>query len=324
MVWICLFHIWTPFNTLHTNIAVEFFFIVAGAFIYRTSNLRQEAPGRYAIRRFNRLFPVYFIGITLTYIIVIFDMLRDSSNPDWIDLLMNYIPDSLMAQETGAFYFPPVHTATWFVGVLFIGSILVYSFLAYNQKLALYIVFPCAAIGIYSLIFSHGLNIVDLFATEAPLKGVVFLPLARGFADMCLGVLIAVVNEQYLSKGKSILLDILSIISLLIITLYGFFIKSFYEAQMILLFSILIAALLNPGALFNKLFKGKIWLFLGSITYEMLLLHIPCRYLINYAYSIFPYNRNLWILAYIFLTILLSYLLKVVIDRIRLSKRIPA
>ena len=95
----------------------------------------------------------------------------------------------------------------------------------------------------------------------------------------------------------------------------------FYYTQMLILFCILAISLLNPQSLFNKLFKGKIWKFLGGITYEMLLLHIPCRFLINYTYSFFPYYRNLWILLYLGLTILASYLLKAGAQRIKIFKQ---
>lgn len=314
MVWICLYHIWTPFSTLHTNIAVEFFFLVAGVFIYKSLR-HEETPGAYAFRRFKRLFPSYFIGILLAYGVFVIDTLRESSRYDWLKLAMDFIPDSLMLQETGAFYFPPIHTATWFVGVLFIGGILLYSLLAYNRKLALYVLLPFGIIGIYTLIFGNGLHIVDLFATENPLPGAVFLPLARGIADMGLGILLAALWENPAWKVSAIPLDIAAIAASIVISAYGFFIKDFYEPHMVLLFSILVMALLNPESFLNKVFNGKVWLFLGGISYEMLLTHIPCRFLINYAYSFIPHYRNLWILFYIALTVLTAYLLKLVVRK---------
>ena len=318
MVWICLFHIWTPFATPHANFGVEFFFILAGVFLYKSFIQYQLSPGQYAVKRFRRLFPAYIVGITLAYGVFIVDTLRDSEPVKWLDLLMTYLPDALMVQETGAFYFPPVHAATWFVGVLFIGGLLIYSFLAYNRKLALYLLFPCAILGIYALVFSNDLHLVDLFATESPLKGAIFLPLARGIAGMCLGVLLVVFNENNLPADRHLLLDVVSIISVIILTIYGFFIQAYYEPQMLILFCLLITSLLNPESIFNRIFKGRIWTFLGGITYEMLLMHIPCRFLINYAYSIIPHYRTLWILAYIGLTILVSYLLKLGIQKVQL------
>lgn len=320
MVWICLFHIWTPFKTPHANFAVEFFFIIAGVFIYKSFQKSPLSPWQFAIMRFKRLFPTYIVGITLAYGVFIVDTLRDGVSINWLDLLMIYLPDGLMLQETGAFYFSPVHAATWFVGVLFIGSLLIYSALAFNRKLALHILFPIAILGIYSLVFSNNLHLVDLFATESPLKGVVFLPLARGVAAMCLGVLLASFNDTCLTASKHIFLDSLSLICVVIITIYGFVIQPYYEPQILILFCILSITLLNPQSLFNSLFKGKIWESLGGITYEMLLLHIPCRFLINYAYGLIPYYRILWILAYMGLTILTSFLLKAGIQKIKIFK----
>lgn len=321
MVWICLFHIWTPFKTPHANFAVEFFFIIAGVFIYKSFLNCPTSPWQYAVKRFKRLFPAYIVGITLAYAVFVVDTLRDSAPINWLDLLMTYLPDGLMVQETGAFFFPPVHAASWFVGVLFVGSLFIYAVLAFNRKLALHILFPIANLGIYSLVFSNNLHLVDLFATESPIKGAIFLPLARGVAAMCLGVLLASFNDTCLPAGKHVLLDALSIICVILLTIYGFFIQPFYEPQMLILFCILAISLLNPQSLFNKLFKGKIWKFLGGITYEMLLLHIPCRFLINYTYSFFPYYRNLWILLYLGLTILASYLLKAGAQRIKIFKQ---
>ena len=46
------------------------------------------------------------------------------------------------------------------------------------------------------------------------------------------------------------------------------------------------------------------------------MMQIPCRYLINFGYNYLPVHRNLWIVAYLLLTILSAWLLKCVLSRL--------
>ena len=312
ILWICLFHIWTPFDTPHANFAVEFFFILSGYFLYRSFSRKKADIVPYIASRWKRLYPVFLVALIPAVIINI--VIAHSENClNITTILTDFIAQASLLFETGLFHSPTLvvnaTTPLWYVGVLFIASIILYASLHFNKDFSLKLAFPLFSIGFLTFIFTKGLHLTDQFGLET-IEGLPFLlpALGRGLAEMCIGILIAAILEKgCLHSEKSLLaLNILSVVAVILLTVYAFFIDEFYEEAMLVMMTLLVATLTIPSSWFNRLFEGKIWIHLGSITYEMLCLHMISRYIINGLYTHFPVHRNLWIVAYILLTILMA------------------
>lgn len=273
MVVICMWH----FNMLHIfnhgYLAVDFFFILSGYFIYasycRDSSRTVITFLKNKIRRF---FPEYFVMLLITFIMKspnhISRLYTMEQNFRWI---ISLIPDSLFVFSTGVFQ-QGIINPTWYLSVLIFGGGWIYAMLRYDRKMCLSIIFPILVISFFSYINTHGNNL-ELWRTK-DLK--VFLPLLRGMSDMCIGIYLSVFvsEEEELLKNRRycLLLNLLSVLSLFLF-LVLLFVKAHLDMYSIIFIPfIIIGCVLNKGWL-NKLFNKKIFGILGGITYEMLIVH---------------------------------------------------
>lgn len=316
ITWICLCHIWTPFQLLHGGAGNGFFFISSGYFLYRGFVKKQLTVYQFARKRFIRLFPVYIIGVILGYFFLFLDLWKDGCILEGESLAESIITESLMLHYLGCFtHLNLGNPVSWFISVLFISSILLYSILRYNCRLTINILIPAFCIGFLTLYAHSGVNHIESLSKAI---GPVFLPLGEGLTGLSLGVLIGKISPEITgaSRREKTALNILSFIALFLVTSYILFIKGNLDTLAIILLVFVVAACSFPDSWLNCLFNHRIWIFLGGISYEMLMLHIPCRYLINFGYNLFPVYRSLWIIAYLLLTILSAYLLKIGLKRV--------
>lgn len=318
MVWICLIHIWKPFNLYHGAIGVEFFFLVSGYFLFQGYRNKPVSVLSFGRKRFARLFPAYFVGILLSYAIFILDSVHDGSGIDGIRLAGDFVTESLMIQDLGWFSLNPVNPVSWYVSVLFIASILLYAALRFHERFSLLVLFPALIVGYYVLTASHGLQVTEIFGADAANSiGPVFLPLGRGLAAISAGILIgAILEKAEFGKKGSLGLDILSALSFCLITVY-LFLPYDNDYLMLLPMVLLVLAACQPDSWLNRLFTHPVWSFLGSLTYGMLMLHIPVRYLVNYGYGLYPHFRMAWILVYLTVTILAAWGLNKLLEAVR-------
>lgn len=320
MVWICFIHIWTPFSDLvHRcgEMGVEFFFIVSGVFLYEGFRKNNRTVAAFVIHRFKRLFPIFFLGILLATCIAILDQWKDNAL-SLSGMLDVFVPEASMLYEIGWLELPLSNLPGWYVSVLFLGSILVYLLLEYNEKLATHLVLPVLVVCWYSYVFASGkFN----FWGASYGNTYVFVPMAlfRGIAGIGLGILLVKIREgleaELVSAGRVI--NFVSIAALLFLMVRLFFIKEPLPSGLHFFCLVgLVLGCISQSSFLNRLFQSGIWAWLGSLTYGMLMLHIPCRSLINFAYNFFPYYRGIWVIAYILLTVLLSWGVNAIVPRV--------
>jgi len=314
ILWICLCHIWKAFNAPHVNFGVEYFFIVAGFFLYQSFSKKRLSFIDYAVSRWKRLFPVYFVGLVLAYVINVAIAHSDGSL-NILNSFYDFIVQASFLFETGFFHSPSLQANAliplWFVGVLFVASLFLYLCLCCSEYLSTRVIFPLFIFCFFAFTFTKGLHLTDFWGVETVDEMPFLLPaLGRGLAEMCIGIEIAALFEEgcFQSIQSHRLLNILSVFAVILLSVYAFFIEDYHEPLMLVMMVILVTALAIPSSWLNRLFSGKIWLHLGSITYEILCLHMVSRYIINGLYPYFPVCRILWIVAYILLTILLAEL----------------
>ena len=135
---------------------------------------------------------------------------------------------------------------------------------------------------------------------------------------MSLGILIGSISHHLIQgpRQEKTALHLLALLFLCLVTCYILFVEENHDTFAIVFFAFIVVSCAIPDSWLNRLFNHRIWFFLGGITYEMLMMQIPCRYLINFGYNLFPLYRSLWIVAYLLLTILSAYLLKIGLKRV--------
>lgn len=260
-----------PFT--HGYIAVDFYFMLSGYLLYYSYTRHKYDALTYTIQKLKRFYPEYALVFFFVVIMKLNLLLRDN---DVLTVILNAISEGLLIHSVGVFG-GGANQPTWYLSVLIIGGGLVYAILYWNKKVAVSIIFPLIVLLAYTYLL--GLNgSTEHFATNGPINQ----PLLRGVAGMSLGCLLAILKDRYyasLVKSKCVL-DVASLLSVIVVGIVMFSVKN-RDGYALLSFAVLIISSFVPSTLINKMFSSSLWIKLGGITYEMLLVHSPVIWVLN-------------------------------------------
>lgn len=311
---LCLWHMEESIHyQYHGYLVVEFFFMLSGVLLYR-SFLRHPEIGNleYTIRKVKRFWIEYFIAMVPTFLMYYRGIYEDvfaqskTAFDKGFNFLLQFITDSLMIR--GGIFLPIGNSPTWYLSVLLIGGAIIYALLKNYHRQAITFFIPLACLIIYGYIFPQGKEQrIECWETINGFS----MPIVRGIADMGTGVLL---YRIFIQKNATImahcrLLNWLSTISLVFIVML-MMLQEYRDAYIIVFMPVFILGLLNVDSWWNSVFKSRIWLFLGGLTYEMLLVHMFVRGPFV-KFSVYEW-MNPWLIGVLYLTIVLvlSYLLK--------------
>lgn len=302
---ICIWHFDGHCGILQRGyLGVDFFFILSGMLLYKSS-IKENALNSvdYTLKKFFRFFPEYVFCMLFLYICQLFTGSLTLS----VETIERFISEMLMLQNVGL-WMDGRNWALWYICVLIVGGGLIYSFLKYDKRLSLHVIMPLLVILGFSFLFKFNKeNHIESFAQSA----LISLPLLRGLCDMSLGVLCMAV---FIKKKESMtrflyLWSVASIISL-ILFLRQIFVNENDDSYCLIFLPILLMSLFLEGTILNKLFRSKIWIFLGSISFEMYLVHVPILGIISVIKSVFFINGYILTIIYLCTVFLLAILLK--------------
>ncbi len=108
-------------------LAVDFFFIVSGFYLYKNYSVRQEMPIVYMHNRVKKLYPMYFVGCILAIFYSLLEMLKAHKTiADILLFFIKEIPEILCLQMFGITN-QWVNFPLWYVSALLLSSIILYS-----------------------------------------------------------------------------------------------------------------------------------------------------------------------------------------------------
>lgn len=268
---ICLWHMSYPV-TKAGFLGVEFFFILAGIFMYKTA-IKPEGPGVFSwiVDKLQKFYFKIVVALVLTHMIY-YEGLIVEFQQNWLHPIVRFISELLMLQSMGAFE-AGLNCPTWFFATLIYGGALVYALTKYYTKVSIRIIFPILAISYFAYMFQNG--------TAESLEnwdviGFIPLSLVRGICEIGFGVVIGYVYFNY----SGILLrhlKILNMIAIVSLILYlAIIIDNRQYSQYALIFiPVLICTALTQGSIFGRFLKGEIWLFLGALSFDIFIIHYP-------------------------------------------------
>lgn len=270
------FNVWRPIT--HGYIAVEFFFILSGFLLYKSFQKNIDNPSydakQYTINKLNRMYIPYLLSCVFMFIWVVIQTMKEEAFrlSDIFKVTLDFIPEIFMVQTTGVFYYG-ANFPMWYFCVLIVGGYILFAMLKYNDKFTLNIAAPLIILFIFSLIFNKG-DSIESWSTDY----ILYTPLFRGLADMCIGALIPTfidVGKNVSFIGRNVKLTILNLLSIFaFLTVIAVqFTKTFYDKYFLILIPVIIISCLIKDSLFNKLFNNKIWSKLGAYTFDMFLIH---------------------------------------------------
>ena len=100
------------------------------------------------------------------------------------------------------------------------------------------------------------------------------MPLMRGVVEIAFGVMTGYILFNYQEKifSRSKLLDLLSVVSM--VAYFSIVFGSDLDAPYsLLLIPVMIAGVMNPVSKIGRLLSQRLWLKLGSLTFDMFLIH---------------------------------------------------
>lgn len=299
-----------PFT--HGYIAVDFFFILSGYFLYRSYIKHKYDAFSYTVAKLKRFYPEYIIVFAAAFLMKLQILLRSN---DIITVLFNAISEGLLINGIGLFG-GSVNPPSWYVSVLLIGGGILYEVLFYNRRLALSVVFPLFVLFSYTYLLGFN-GSIEQFATV----GFVCQPLFRGMAGMALGIVLSAFSLRYseMLSCKHVILDVVSMIAVIVVGILLFY-KQNYDNMALLAFCMLILSCSISNSLVNRIFQSQIWAKLGGITFEMLLVHAPVIWVMNSLTRSVPFSsfeKSLLAVAYIIVVVTVSFVLKMLNNRVK-------
>lgn len=296
-----------PFS--HGYIAVDFFFILSGLFLYKSYSKNKDSDAySYTRHRCRRFYLEYLIVFLMCFIL---------KSKIWIkggeitSTIVHSISEIFLLHGVGIFH-SGINPPTWYISVLLVGGFFLYSMLNINSKITLKFWIPLLVLCIYTIIFNdnQARGSIEVFNVY----GCFAMPLLRAIAGMGVGILLAYVNTRLhsvIAKYRPLLN--VAVVGSIVLICIQLFVTSFYDSYCLFAFCILVVAAITEGTWLADLFKSEIWTRLGGVTYEMLLIHAPVIWVIDYIISdlVLPvYGKALLAVIYVLIVIASSFLLK--------------
>ena len=315
-IFICIIAIWhdTTINVIFSHsVVVEFFFILSGFLLYKTFIRHSAPPLIYVKSRIKRLYCEYFVALIIAIII---NVIRE---PTCIRELIGYlIPELFMIQSIGIFN-GGINPINWYIQVMLVSSFFLYSLLYCNSQLAKNVLIPMLALGGLTYLFAIGDSVVRWETI-----GCIYSPLLRGLSCMSIGVLSAWIfmESNNTSHWKHLFINMFSIVAIVLIFV-AIRIQDPLDKYVIFLSPFIIIACFEDKSWLNLVFHAKWQLYLGRISYAMLLIH--CAYIPVFHKMISVVNTglsvkipfSLTIFLYLLILVLLSAMFQKLCDFIR-------
>lgn len=299
-----------PFT--HGYIAVDFYFLLSGYLLYGSYVRHKYDALKYTVEKLKRFYPEYIFVFVIAFLMKLNLLLRDS---DALTLFLNAISEGLLINSVGVFG-GGVNPASWYISVLMVGGGILYAVLHWNKKVALSIMFPLLVLFSYTYLMGFG-GSLEQFAND----GFISPSLLRGMAGMALGAVLAAFKERFSEslEKRRVVLDVACLLAVVIMCIVLFSSKH-YDRFALLAFSVLIISCFVPSTLINRIFKSAIWVKLGVITFEMLLVHCPIIWVVNNltrSIKLSPYGIVALALVYIVMVLICSFALKYIGNRLK-------
>ena len=179
-------------------IAVEFFFVVSGALLYKNMSRYSDTYSgawQYTLHRYKNIWPKYLMAFVCVFVAM--SVTEGFGFKEIYRKLLDSVLEIFMLQGIGLNRdWDYINPTLWYISVLIIAGYVIYWFLANHKDVFVKIIVPiCLVIG-YSYLYRYVGSLDAVVKTEGVFGN---QALIRGFCDMGLGIYAAMLSE-YLDK----------------------------------------------------------------------------------------------------------------------------
>lgn len=241
-------------------LCVEFFFILAGFYLYRSFHTEKEhSLLTYLKKRLVRLYPEYLFAAVVC--IGVLGVLNHEFD------LSKAVNELLMLQNTGIFHLGGYNFPCWYLSVMMVASLLIYSIMSVREKDFLHIFAPLLIIGTFTFL-SGSEDGIETWGYLGPIS----FPLLRGFADMSAGVLLSafVLGKAALSDTVSLIMEIISLI------LIGLGMFTDFSGEMLTVFAfmaLILSLTAGENCVSRAMDRSRLIPAIGAYSYTLYLNH---------------------------------------------------
>lgn len=314
-LFICVICLWHFSNVAtfvkHGYIAVEFFFILSGFYLYKNYRKNPEIETiDYLLSRCKKLLPPFLISFLL---LVLLDRKQyiyppEEISPDSIlEKYFSHFHEIFLCQGIGLTDRAAINHPLWFVSVLLFSSCLLHSMLRnYGQKAINLFIPIIVLVGLNYLLAKGGRVDAPIFCSPWLRSGIV-----RGLSEMGLGIIISNNFEKkyYTIVKKKIIFNLLGLASLL-----GFMLmilaEGNYDYLSFFFVPIIIVCCNMQNSVFQKLFSSRIWVWFGNLSMFMYFIHLFVAYIFWMWFCNLGIPTALLVVMYIIGVVFAAYFLK--------------
>lgn len=256
----------------HGYICVEFFFILAGYFLFNSfSKEKTHSTSEHVLKRLRRLWPEYAVAAVLAI------LSRGVFLGDFN--LSKAINELLMVRNTGLFRLGGYNYPTWYIPVMFVCGIFIYGMLTVWNVQYKRIIAPLVILVGYTYIWGLETGIENWQYTSF-----FSIPMIRGMCGMSIGVLIGAFVEsksfRIINRFSANVIELMSLIFIVI----GITTNLVDDMVTIVAFiGLIVVTVKQSGFVSRVLSKTNIWNKLGEYSYSIYLNHAVIIYVLKYV-----------------------------------------
>ncbi len=299
------------------TIAVEFFFILSGFLMAKTTSKKINDKtsigidsAKFIYKKYSSIFPYHLYAFTCTFIIIV--IINNLSLFEIVKTLINSLPNLFMLDMTGL-PFNLIVGYEWYISAMLIAMAVIYPFLRRWFNLTTKVFAPVISLLLLGWIWqTYGQITYISVWTGFAFKGVV-----KAFAEILLGCATysayeKIKNLNFTGFGKFVLL-IAEAIGYLATLLYATTKKSeTYYFYLVFFIALSIAISFSGKTITCKIFKSKFYTFLGKLSLPLYLNQYGYFLIVNKYFT--NIQGNYRIIIFLSLTIVSSLLCLFIVD----------
>lgn len=305
---ICLWHCSPLSPWLHNGyIAVEFFFVLSGAMMYKSYSKHPEVGVlEYTLRRVQKFVIPFWVSIFLLMCIdrKQYFYISDFTPDGIISKYFIHLHELFFCQHLNLVDKPVINYPLWFLSVLIFGGSFLYSLLKNYGTKATSLFIPLICLFGFPLYLHHSQYNVAFIDSW----------MLRGIAEMGLGVLTAkfciAKDEALTANSKAV--NVVSVVAIFVFILM-MLAKQRYDYLLIFIVPLVLLPNLAGCSCLDRIFRHRIWNVLGGLSMYMYFIHL----LIASLYFIFcntsiirSFPVYLLSIAYLMIVIVSAFALK--------------